>query len=200
MTPELHHLSDEQLLDLVEGRSEPAENVIGQEHLSRCPECNRQAAAFRRLLELIRSDTSVDAPNYVLNRAFRLLRTYRPATTQVGPRRMLTALLRRDSAQAGLAMAVRGNLSGRQLLFEIDDDRDLEVRIEPAEGGWRVAGQILGASGRGHVVLEGMAGRATAEMNALSEFVLPPHPGAVYKLVLELDDVLVDVPILELRG
>ena len=200
MTPQARHLSDEQLVDLVEGRTAAGADAIGLEHLSRCPECNRQAAAFHRLLELMRTDKSADAPDYVLSRAFRLLRTYRPPSTEARPRRILTALLRSDSARLGFAAAVRGNPSSRQLLFEIDDDRELEVRIEPAEGGWRVAGQLLGACGPGHVVLEGVAGRATVEMNSLCEFVLPPHPGAIYKLVLELDDVEVDVPILELRG
>jgi hypothetical protein len=200
VTPEGRHLTDDQLVDVIEGRIAPAQDLIAQDHLSRCAECSRQAAAFRRLLDLIRTDTSADPPDYVVNRAVRLLRTYRTPNTQPRARRLLTAVLRRDSAQSGFAMAVRGSRSSRQLLFEIDQDREVEVRIEQADGGWRVAGQILGNCGPGQVVLEGVAGRSTAEMNAQCEFVLPPHPGAVYRLVLEFDDVEVDVPILELRG
>jgi hypothetical protein len=200
MTRQAHHLSDAQLVDLVEGRTAPAEASTAEDHLSNCQDCNRQAAVLRRLLVLMRTDTSADPPEYVLNRAFRLLRMHRLASTEARPRRTLTALLRRDSAQAGFATAVRGHPSSRQLLFEIDAERDLEVRIERADGGWQVAGQVLGNCSRGHVVLEGVAGRATTEMNALCEFILPPHPGAIYKLVLEFDDVEVDVPILELRA
>ena len=74
------------------------------------------------------------------------------------------------------------------------------MRIEPAEGGWRVAGQVLGACTGGQVLLEGSAGQAATELNAQCEFSLPPQPGAIYKLLLRLEDVDVEVPILELRA
>jgi hypothetical protein len=160
-----------------------------------------QTAAFERLIELMRSDDSIDAPEHVLNRALRLLSTHRLAAYEPAPRRRFLALLRRDSLQSGFAMGVRGTPTPtRQLLFDIGDDNELEVRIEAAEGGWRVAGQILGACSGGHVLLEGVAGELTSELNAQCEFSLPPHPGPIYKLVLLFEDVEIDVPILELRG
>jgi hypothetical protein len=162
---------------------------------------DRQEYAFRRVIDLMQTDDSRDAPPHVLNRAFRLLRTHRLASGVDRPRRKLFALLRQDSARLGFAVEVRGGLPMiRQLLFDIGNESELEVRIEQAEGGWRVAGQVLGTCSGGHVVLEGFAGQTTTELNQQCEFSLPPQPGAIYKLVLELEDVDVEVPLLELRS
>lgn len=195
------HLSDQHLADYAEGRMSASDLKAAEMHVSICIHCTRQTLAFRRLIDLMQTDESEDAPEHVLNRAFRLLRTQRLSKAEARPRRTLTALLRRDSAQSGFAFGVRGGpIPTRQLLFEIGNGSELEVRIEQAHGGWLVAGQILGPCNRGQVVLEGVAGETTTELNELCEFSLPPHPGPVYKLVLRLEDVEVDVPILELRG
>lgn len=195
------HLSDHHLADYAEGRMLAPDLEAAETHMSICAQCNRQAAAYRRLIDLMQTDRSHDAPEHVLNRAFRLLRTHRLTPAEPRPRRSFTALLRRDSARSGFALGVRGGpIPTRQLLFDIGNGNELEVRIEQSKAGWLVAGQILGACNRGQVVLEGVAGEASTELNELCEFSLPPHPGPVYKLVLRLDDVEVDVPILELRG
>jgi hypothetical protein len=203
MSPDTHP-SAENLLAFVERRVSAADGSPTGLHLAGCPACSRQAAAFERLLDLMRNDASVDAPEHVLNRAFRLLRTHRLADVEPEPapqRRSFIALLLRDSFQSGFAMGVRGSAAPtRQLLFDIGDGNELELQVEPAEGGWRVAGQILGNCSGGQVRLEGVAGSLVAELNAQCEFSLPPQPGPLYKLVLLFDEVEIDVPILEFRG
>lgn len=201
MSPLLHHLSSERLLDFVEGRLPPAEQSKVEAHLASCAACSSQAAAFKRIIAVMRSDETQDAPEYVVNRAIRLFRAQHPRTAEPGIRRRLVAALRLDSAQQRLAFGMRAAPHAtRELLFDIDDESELEVRIEPADGGWRVAGQILGPCTGGQVLLEGSAGQAETELNAECEFSLPPQPGAIYKLLLRLENVEVEVPILELRG
>ena len=201
MSPAARHTPTEELVDFAEGRLPAPVRAQVEAHLAACESCERQAGAMRNLIEVMRADTSEDAPVHVVNRAVRLYRTQRLATTLSRPRRHILAVLRLDSARQMFAPALRAAAAGtRELLFDIHDDNELEVRIEPAEGGWRIAGQVLGNCSGGHVVVQGAAGEAATELNALCEFSLPPQPGAIYKLVLQFEDVEVDVPILELRG
>ena len=201
MSPLLHHLSSERLLDFVDGRLTPAEQSSVEAHLASCAACSSQAAAFKRVITVMRSDATQDAPEHMVNRAIRLFRTRHPRTAEPSLRRRVVAALRLDSAQQRLAFGMRAApQAARELLFDIDDESELEVRIEPAEGGWRVAGQVLGACTGGQVLLEGSAGQAATELNAQCEFSLPPQPGAIYKLLLRLENFDVEVPILELRG
>ncbi len=201
MSPLLHHLTSERLLDYVEGRLTLAEQSSVEAHLASCAACNSQVAAFQRVISVMRSDDTQDAPEHMVNRAIRLFRTQHPHTVEPGLRRRLVAALRLDSAQQRLAFGMRAApRAARELLFDIDDESELEVRIEPTEGGWRVAGQILGTCTGGQVLVEGSAGQTATELNAQCEFSLPPQPGAIYKLLLRLENVDVEVPILELRG
>jgi anti-sigma factor RsiW len=195
------HRSTEELVDFAEGRLPDADRRTVETHLATCTLCGRQAAAFGHLIEVMRTDDSEDTAVHVLNRAIRLFRTQRLESTPAVSRRHILAVLRLDTARQAFAPGLRSvQPAARELLFEIDDDNEIEVRIEPADGGWRVAGQVLGSCSGGQVVLEGAAGRASTELNALCEFSLPPQPGAIYKLVLQLEDADVEVPILELRG
>jgi anti-sigma factor RsiW len=202
MNPAARHISDEQLVDFTEDRLSAEDRPRVEAHITSCPFCHRQAEALHHLIDVMRADDSSDAPEHVQNRAFRLLRTHRLADAASAPRRSFTAILRMDSAQRGFALTTRaGRPTTRQLLFDIGDDNELEVRLEPVDGGWRVAGQVLGAcTGGGQVVVEGVNGQTAAELDAQCEFSLPPQPGAIYKLVLQLPDVEVEVPILELRS
>jgi anti-sigma factor RsiW len=201
MSPASRHTPTEQLVDFAEGRLPTPERAQVQAHLATCARCAPQASALTHLLDVMRADDSEDAPVHVINRAVRLFRTQRLASAPASPRRHILAVLRLDSARQMFAPALRAVGTGtREMLFDIHDDNELEVRIEPAQGGWRVAGQVLGSCSGGHVMVEGSAGQAATELNALCEFSLPPQPGAIYKLVLQFEDVEVEVPILELRG
>jgi hypothetical protein len=201
MSPVARHISTEELVDFAEGRLPDGDRPTVETHLATCARCGRQAAAFGHLINVMRTDASEDAPVHVLNRAIRLFRTQRLESAPAPARRRVLAVLRLDSARQLFATGLRAvRPTARELLFDIDDDNELEVRIEPSNGGWKVAGQVLGACSGGQVVLEGAAGQASTELNALCEFSLPPQPGAIYKLILQFEDVEVEVPILEFRG
>jgi hypothetical protein len=208
VNPPARHIATERLVDFADGHLPESERADLEAHLSTCAPCKHKAGAFTHLIQVMHSDAEPDAPDYVVNRAVRLFRTERLAAAtaaasgdKVSPRRRLLAILRMDSARQQFAFGQRaGRPVARALLFGIDDDNEVEVRIEAADGGWRVAGQILGNCSGGHVLLEGSAGQATAELNELCEFSLPPQPGAIYKLVLQLENADIEVPILELRS
>jgi hypothetical protein len=201
MSPGTRHMTTEELVDFAEGRVPAADRGAAETHLATCARCAQQAAAFDHVIDIMRADESQDAPVHVVNRAIRLLRTQRLQSAPAMPRRHVLAVLRLDSARQLFSPGLRAvRPATRELLFDIHDDNELEVRIEPSNGGWKVAGQVLGSCSGGQVVLEGAAGKTSTELNALCEFSLPPQPGAIYKLVLQFGDVEVEVPILELRG
>lgn len=198
---EARHLSREQLLDFVERQLGDAERSTVEAHLSSCSACTQRATDFRRLIDIMHADDDQDAPAHVINRAIRLLRVHRLTADADPPRRRVPAVLRFDSALQPLQFGQRaGAPTTRELVFEIGEDNELEVRLEYVEGNWRVAGQILGECSGGTVLLDGVGGRATTALNSQCEFSLPPQPGAIYKLILQLEDADVEIPILELRG
>jgi hypothetical protein len=201
MSPGTRHITTEQLVDFAEGRLPDADRGTAETHLATCARCAQQAAAFEHLIDVMRADESQDAPVHVVNRAVRLFRMQRLPSAPPVTRRHVLGVLRLDSARQLFSPGLRAvRPATRELLFDIHDDNELEVRIEPSDGGWKVAGQVLGSCSGGQVVLEGAAGKTSTELNALCEFSLPPQPGAIYKLVLQFEDVEVEVPILELRG
>ena len=203
MNPLAGHIAGDKLVDFVDGRMPITDRHGVERHLASCGRCSRQAAAFKHVIGVMRTDDSQDAPDYVVNRAIRLFRTHRLETAPASVTRRLLARLRLDSARQQFAFGVRSTaVPARELLFDIDDENELEVRIEGAEGGWRVVGQILGtcAGSGGQVLLEGSAGQSITELTPMCEFSLPPQPGAIYRLILQLEDVEVEVPILELRA
>ena len=201
MNPSGRHVSTESLVDFVEGHLPSQERPSIESHVASCARCSSQAAAFGHVITTMRADDTEDTPEHVVNRAVRLFRVHRLGVDERTPRRRVLGVLRLDSAQRPFAFGMRAASSAaRELLFNIDDESELEVRIERSDEGWRVAGQILGACSGGEVVLEGSGGVATTELNELCEFSLPPQQGAIYKLLLQLKDVDVEVPILELRG
>jgi hypothetical protein len=187
-------------VDFVEDRLPATEHAEVQAHLPECARCASQATWIGYVIELVRTDDSQDAPSHVLNRAYRLLRTHRLTSSDSRARRRVVATLRLDSAWQPFAAGLRaGRSNARQFLYDIGDDKDLEVRVEPSNAGWTVAGQILGACTPGEVVVEGAADHVAAELNDICEFSLPPLPAGVYSLILRLEDVEVEVPRLELR-
>lgn len=198
----MRHIVFEQLVDRAEGRLPAPERPRIEAHLAECGRCRSEASSLQHMIELMRTDTTEDAPAHVVNRAVRLFRTHRPAP-RPGPsiRQRLVATLRFDSAQQPMAFGVRaGRTQTRELLYGMGDN-ELEVRVEPSEAGWSVSGQVLGSCGPGGEVLaQGEADRVTTDLNEVCEFSLPPLREGIYTLILRLQDVEVEVPGLELRS
>jgi hypothetical protein len=190
------HIGFERLVDLVEGRLPPAEQIPLLTHLSTCARCAAEKAWLEKVIGLMRTDAGEDAPPAAIARARRL---FQPRMVSApSERRRVLALLRFDSRQQPLGIGVRsGQPAGRQLLFKAEE-YDLDMRITPAGSDWQVSGQLLGPDTKGQVELQGAAGMVQAELNDLGEFNLPLTPPGVYGFVLRLGSLAVEIPPLEI--
>lgn len=193
----LHHISLSQLADYIEGCLPLDKRAELDAHLVACSRCSGELAKLERLIRLMRSNASEDAPHFVIKRAVALFRS-RTTPTFSGWRGRIPALLHFDSAGLVPAFGVRSGKPGsRQLLFSAGVD-EIDLRIEPVGEAWIVSGQVLGeAAASGMATLQGAAGTGEAVFNELSEFVLPPVQAGTYKLILNLTNA--DVEIDEIR-
>jgi anti-sigma factor RsiW len=199
MTGVFSHIPFSRLVDLAEGRLLPDERAHLETHLAACSRCSDEAAQLERLIGLMRTDTTEDAPPPVIARAVQLFQAQRlPASAAPGLRRHILAVLRFDSVGLAPAFGVRsGEPSARQLLFS-SEAYDIDLRIEPAGQAWIVSGQVLGEStAGGQAELHGVTGANPAALNEQSEFTLPAVAAGRYKLILHLADV--DVELDELK-
>jgi hypothetical protein len=193
------HFSFGQLVDYVMGDLPLDQRVDLELHVATCSRCFEELAQLERLIGLMSTDNSQDAPVSIINRAkdlFRLRSVPTPPVT--GLRSRILAALHFDSLGLAPAFGVRSGKPGaRQLLYSTGTD-EIDLRIEPAGEGWIVSGQVLGKSAAsGRAILQGPSGLSQTTLNELSEFTLPPIPAGVYKLILSL--VNVDVELEEIR-
>lgn len=148
----------------------------------------------------MRSDNSSDAPRDVLAYAMNIFS--RPENSQPSLLRRLVAALSFDSSSnLAPAFGVRaGQATSRQLLYSAEEN-DIDIRITPDGETWIVAGQVLGedCSG-GRIEIEGAGELATAELNDLCEFTLPPLPAGSYAVRLRLGSADIEIPKLELSA
>ena len=195
-----HHIPFSQLADLVEDRLTPDEREQLEKHIAGCPLCSNEMAQLKHLVELMRTDTSEGAPPGAIARAVGLFRSRTmPASTVSDLHRHILAVLRFDSKGLAPAFGVRsGEPGARQLLFSAEA-YDIDLRIETSDQAWIVSGQVLGESVvGGRVVLQGTTGTKQATLNEQSEFALPPAQAGIYKLILHLTSVDVEVDDLRL--
>jgi anti-sigma factor RsiW len=207
MNTDNHHIPFHQLVDLVEDRLTPGERKQLEKHLAACTRCGNETAQLRRLIELMRSDMSEDAPPDVIARAIRLysLRN-KPSSALTGSRRHVFIVPRFDSLGLAPAFGVRSGEPGtRQLLLSaVTYDTDLrlleiDLRIESAGQMWIVSGQVLGRTpGDGQAELQSPIGSKVAAFNQQSEFILPPVQAGEYKLILHLANVDLELKDLKL--
>lgn len=194
------HLPFEKLADLAEGRLGGNERTKAEAHLGGCERCAAQLARIEQTVSLMRTDESVDAPRDVLASVVGLFRQRAAASQERSLARRVLAALSFDSLQTAPAFGVRsGQAAARQMLFSAGDN-DLDVRVQPSGESWVVSGQVLGECSGGRVSLKGAETDAVAELNELCEFTLPPVPAGSYTLLLQLSEMEVEVPELQLRA
>jgi len=144
-----------------------------------------------------------------------------------GLRRVLATLRFDSAAQPVLALGMRGGRAGtRQLLFSAEG-YDLDLRLTPDLSGpcWQLDGQVLGPEGpmrvsltTGEAVADSLAGRGdqagpgpapapagpgsaaglATEVDELGEFHFQGLEGGRWRLQLQLPQLLVDLPPIEL--
>ena len=109
------------------------------------------------------------------------------------------AALTFDSLTARPAFGLRsGASSGRQLVYSTEL-ADIDLRVSPQSGEWEIAGQILGASeSRGKVNLESASFSASADLNELAEFGFQSVPSGIYTMFVQLPELEIEIPPLQL--
>ncbi|HSL46878.1 MAG TPA: zf-HC2 domain-containing protein [Anaerolineales bacterium] len=190
-----HHIPFRQLADYIEGEIPLDQRVDLEAHLAGCAQCSGELAQLERLIGLMRSDASQNAPSALIDRAIHLFESKKSKfLTSSDLRSRVLAVLHFDSKSLTPASGVRSAKPGaRQLLFSTGVN-EIDLRIEPSDQAWRISGQILGVETvSGTAILQGVAGNSEAALNELSEFTLPPVQAGIYRLILDLTDVEVEI-------
>jgi hypothetical protein len=199
------HIPFKTLAELAEEGLAGEERAAAQSHISGCSRCAGQLDRLAKTVNLMRTDSTEDAPPELLARAVNLFRlrspVAQPSETQPSLMRRVLAALSFDSMQLAPAHGVRsGAASARQLLYNAGE-HDLDLRVATKDESWVVSGQVLGEGCTGgEVLLQGAPGHAIATLNELCEFALPPVPSGSYTLRVRFNDVEVEVRGLELRA
>jgi hypothetical protein len=186
------HLSFRKIADLALGENFDAETAA---HLESCPQCELELTRTRQLVEVMRTDTTEDAPPFAVAAILRAFdrRLNKKQTASIGQK--LRAVLRLDSAQLAPSFGFRsgGAADSRQLLF-FAGEGTLDLRITPHETGWIISGQVLGQICDGKVKLTGNSVNLETEFDSQCEFALPPIPGGTFRLRLTSENFDVEVP------
>jgi hypothetical protein len=194
------HIPFAELADLAEKRTAGDNRSAAASHLADCSVCAQQLDRLGHVFELMRTDTSTDAPRDVLAYAVNI---FRPAESSQPSilRRLVAALSFDSSSNPAPAFGVRaGQATSRQLLYTAEEN-DIDIRITSEGESWIVAGQVLGEGCvGGRIEIEGEGELATADLNDLCEFTLPPVPAGSYAVRLRLGSAEVEIPKLELRN
>ena len=186
------HILFDRLIDLVEGRLSPDEQIQMRAHTSACSRCATQLAWLERVIGLIRTNDYEEPPARVAADISRVFGSYSPSASS-SLRQRIMAVLRFDSAQLPLSVGRRsGSSTERQLLFTAET-LDMEVRITQSGSLWEVSGQVLNADARGLAELQGPAGEVRATLNEVGEFLLTPVPPGRYALILQLTTVEIEI-------
>jgi hypothetical protein len=157
---------------------------------------NSNDELINKIIHLMQTDDSVDAPADSLKWAKNIFRT-----RAVEPKKSLVqkvlAVLQMDLSGAQPAFGERsGSVSQtRQMLFQAGDN-SIDLRISKGEKGLLVQGQILGAGFADSVA---RLGDFQAAANELSEFKFMGIPDGKYDLVLQTADREIVIAGLELN-
>jgi len=151
------------------------------------------------ILDRIRNDHAVDAPDEVIRQAKGLFRT-RPQEAKVSVFKRLVASLQAELAPNRAAFGERSGGAGqaRQLLFEAGDNA-IDLRVSGTGNTLSLRGQILGDGIEGAgVELSGPTTKACAVDESLGFEFAGIHPGE-YTLVINTSDTQIVMEDLQLQ-
>lgn len=184
----------DELADLREGRLSLDKAAAVQAQLRINPQATAAMQWLERTWGHARTDDSIDPPQQVVQQVLRMF-DWRAVSPKPNLLQRLVAVLQFDSVQTPLAYGVRSGLpASRQMLYNAPP-YDVDLRIAPTNGNWRLAGQVLGPCMGGQVALQGVSSVDTT-LNELCEFTIPAVPAGLYSLVLRLDDIEVAIDTL----
>lgn len=190
------HIEFERIADLIEGRAPNDEKVASMAHISSCLQCSDMMNEIEQAIQLMKSDTSEDAPGYVVAAALMAFRSRTPPR-ESGLRRILAAL-KFDSSNLTPAFGLRSSAqTERQMIFSAGDN-ELQLQISRTGEEWLIAGQVLGNCSGGHIELRGADFTLLTGLNELCEFTLPLVSSGSYGLTLKMGEAELYIPDLRL--
>jgi hypothetical protein len=143
---------------------------------------------IQNIMDLIRRDDSVDAPNDSIRWASNLFRT-RAVETKPSLVKRMAAVLQMEIAPNKPAFGERSASASavRQLLYQADGNA-VDVRIEKAKKGFTIRGQILGDGfANAAIGLNGEDRSFVASANDTSEFRFDSVPAGQYELTIRTE-------------
>jgi len=190
------HISFTELADIADEQSQPAADTL--KHLATCSHCAKELQTLRQAIGLMRIDNVENAPASLIKNAKAMFRN-RGANREPSRLARVLAALTFDSLTAKPAFGLRSGASaGRQLVYSTEI-ADVDLRLSPQSGEWEIAGQILGASeSRGKVKLVSDTFSASADLNELAEFGFQSVPSGSYTMFVDLPELEIEIPPLEL--
>jgi hypothetical protein len=111
----------------------------------------------------------------------------------------IVAALTFDSLTAAPAYGLRSQPGvGRQLVYSTETI-DIDVRVSAENDEWQIAGQVPGSlCTSGEVTLESDSFSVSTKLTGLCEFSFSSVPEGTYKLSVQLPDVTIETPPLEI--
>ena len=194
------HLDFARIADLVEDRVAPDVRTESMAHISSCSHCADRLHRLDEVVHLMTSDRATDAPRDVVAYAMNIFSS-RVKSPQSLKRRILAALSFDSSMNQASAFGVRSGQTGSRQLIYSAEESDIDLRITLVDDLWVVSGQLLREDcAGGKVEIEGLSGSAAAALSELCEFTLPAVESGNYLLRIQMADVEIEVPQLELSA
>lgn len=155
---------------------------------------------LQNLIDLMQRDDSVDAPAASVRWASNLFRT-RAASRQPSLLKKLAAVLQMEIAPNKPAFGERSAVSSqvRQMLFRADENA-IDLRIEPANKGFDLRGQMLGESfAAATIALSGDTHAAESAISETGEFRFENVPSGRYELVIRGERVEISLKPIDIE-
>ena len=188
----------ERLVDYLDGQSSVEEaNTVAAHLAAGCRECADNRAWYEQVRAITSTDDSVEPPQWVLKRAFRIFET-----RQAGPRlkerigQALARLIFDSSERPALAGVRSTGVASRQLLYRADD-YSIDLQIAPAEHSHAsLIGQVLKEGEAAFESVTGLQVRlardgetiSSAITDSLGEFTIRTVACGEYNLIIELGE------------
>lgn len=178
------HIPTEKLINFADGTLPGGETGKVKAHLTECKSCAKEVKLFSKVVNLMRSDGSVEAPTGSIVWAKNLFRTRALMPRQTVTQKIL-AVLQMDLSQMSPAFGERSAAATSQILFHAGEN-SVDLRVLAGEKGLTVKGQILGGGFENcAVTLAGGKKKIDAESNELAEFTLTGIKPGTYQMTLK---------------
>ena len=191
------HIAFTELADIADEHSPASSEAI--RHLAECSHCSAQLQTIRQTTSLMKSDLIENAPAELVNYAKGIFRRQAAIIPKPSTLSRIVAALTFDSLTAAPAYGLRSQAGGERQLVYSTDAVDIDVHISAENEKWQIAGQVPGSlCESGEVTLESDSFSATTKLSELCEFSFSSVPEGTYKLSVQLPDVTIETPPLEI--